>query len=141
MSNEIMRREVQEAIRAGENALQSLYAAKDQLNSAKNWGLFDMIGGGFITTMIKHGKMNEAERAMAAARNSIRNLKKELSDVDQLVDVDLNISDFLSFADYFFDGIIADWMVQSKIKDARFQVDKAIRELNRIKNTLLTLAV
>ena len=57
---------------------------------------------------------------MAAARNSIRNLKKELSDVDQLVDVDLNISDFLSFADYFFDGIIADWMVQSKIKDARF---------------------
>ena len=85
--------------------------------------------------------MNEAERAMAAARNSIRNLKKELSDVDQLVDVDLNISDFLSFADYFFDGIIADWMVQSKIKDARFQVDKAIRELNRIKNTLLTLAV
>ena len=53
----------------------------------------------------------------------------------------LNISDFLSFADYFFDGIIADWMVQSKIKDARFQVDKAIRELNRIKNTLLTLAV
>ena len=78
---------------------------------------------------------------MAAARNSIRNLKKELSDVDQLVDVDLNISDFLSFADYFFDGIIADWMVQSKIKDARFQVDKAIRELNRIKNTLLTLAV
>ena len=100
-----------------------------------------MIGGGFITTMIKHGKMNKAERAMAAARNSIRNLKKELSDVDQLVDVDLNISDFLSFADYFFDGIIADWMVQSKIKDARFQVDKAIRELNRIKNTLLTLAV
>ena len=68
-------------------------------------------------------------------------LFRSLSDVDQLVDVDLNISDFLSFADYFFDGIIADWMVQSKIKDARFQVDKAIRELNRIKNTLLTLAV
>ena len=39
MSNEIMRQEVQEAIRAGENALQSLYAAKDQLNSAKNWTL------------------------------------------------------------------------------------------------------
>ena len=128
------KKEVNEALHAIEETL-------GHLSSAGNWGLFDMIGGGFITTMIKHGKMNEAERAMAAARNSIRNLKKELSDVDQLVDVDLNISDFLSFADYFFDGIIADWMVQSKIKDARFQVDKAIRELNRIKNTLLTLAV
>lgn len=135
------KKEVNEALHAIEETLGHLSRAQDYLSSAGNWGLFDMIGGGFITTMIKHGKMNEAERAMAAARNSIRNLKKELSDVDQLVDVDLNIIDFLSFADYFFDGIIADWMVQSKIKDARFQVDKAIRELNRIKNTLLTLAV
>ena len=135
------KKEVNEALHAIEETLGYLSRSQDYLSSAGNWGLFDMIGGGFITTMIKHGKMNEAERAMAAARNSIRNLKKELSDVDQLVDVDLNISDFLSFADYFFDGIIADWMVQSKIKDARFQVDKAIRELNRIKNTLLTLAV
>ena len=122
------KKEVNEALHAIEETLGHLSRAQDYLSSAGNWGLFDMIGGGFITTM-------------AAARNSIRNLKKELSDVDQLVDVDLNISDFLSFADYFFDGIIADWMVQSKIKDARFQVDKAIRELNRIKNTLLTLAV
>ena len=49
--------------------------------------------------------------------NKMIHLPGELSDVDQLVGVDLNISDFLSFADYFFDGIIADWMVQSKIKD------------------------
>ena len=107
------KKEVNEALHAIEETLGHLSRAQDYLSSAGNWGLFDMIGGGFITTMIKHGKMNEAERAMAAARNSIRNLKKELSD----------------------------WMVQSKIKDARFQVDKAIRELNRIKNTLLTLAV
>ncbi|MEI3292239.1 MAG: hypothetical protein V8R63_01815 [Thomasclavelia ramosa] len=113
------KKEVNEALHAIEETLGHLSRAQDYLSSAGNWGLFDMIGGGFITTMIKHGKMNEAERAMAAARNSIRNLKKELSDVDQLVDVDLNISDFLSFADYFLmESLLIGWFNQrSKMLD------------------------
>ena len=40
MSNELMRKEVQEAVQAGERALQSLYTAKEQLNSAKKLGDF-----------------------------------------------------------------------------------------------------
>ena len=130
------KKEVNEALHAIEETLGHLSRAQDYLSSAGNWGLFDMIGGGFITTMIKHGKMNEAERAMAAARNSIRNLKKELSDVDQLVDVDLNISDFLSFADYFFDGFAVDWMVQERINKARNQVEEAIRRTEEALNQL-----
>ena len=49
MSNEMMKREMQEAVQAGERALQSLYAARDKLGSARNWGIFDMLGGGFWT--------------------------------------------------------------------------------------------
>lgn len=33
---------------------------------------------------------------------------------------------FLSFADLFLDGIIADWMVQRKIDEAIKQVDSGI---------------
>ena len=39
MSNEMMKREMQEAVQAGERALQSLYAARDKLGSARNWGI------------------------------------------------------------------------------------------------------
>lgn len=42
MNNEIMRREMKEAIDAGERALSSLRMAQEKLNSAGNWGLFDM---------------------------------------------------------------------------------------------------
>ena len=42
-----MRQEISEAIRAGERALSSLRAAQDKLGSARNWGIFDMLGGGF----------------------------------------------------------------------------------------------
>ena len=34
MSNEMMKREMQEAVQAGERALQSLYAARDKMGCA-----------------------------------------------------------------------------------------------------------
>ena len=57
-------KEKREAIEAGRRALNSLQAAKENLNSAKNWGLVDMFGGGFFTTMLKHSKMDQAKRNM-----------------------------------------------------------------------------
>ena len=38
-------RERQEAIDAGERALDSLYGARRELASAGNWGLLDLFGG------------------------------------------------------------------------------------------------
>ena len=68
MSNEMMKREMQEAVQAGERALQSLYAARDKLGSARNWGIFDMLGGGFISDFVKHSKMNDAAALMEQAK-------------------------------------------------------------------------
>ena len=58
MSDFMMEREIQEALTAGENALQSLYAASEQLDSARNWGIVDLLGGGFFTDLIKHSKIS-----------------------------------------------------------------------------------
>ena len=53
-------KEKREAIEAGRRALNSLRTAKENLNSAKNWGLVDMFGGGFFTTLLKHSKMDQS---------------------------------------------------------------------------------
>ena len=58
-------KEKREAIEAGYRALNSLNAAKENLNSAKNWGLVDMFGGGFFTTMLKHSKMDQEMYALS----------------------------------------------------------------------------
>lgn len=132
MSNEMMKREMQEAITAGERALQSLYATREKLGSAKNWGLFDLFGGGFITDMIKHSKMNDAESLMEQAKWDLQTFQRELKDVQMNLNLRMEIGSFLSFADFFFDGLVADYMVQSKISDARDQVDDAIEHVQRI---------
>lgn len=122
-----MKQEISEAIRAGERALSSLRAAQDKLGSARNWGIFDMLGGGFITDMVKHSKLNDAAHYIESAKHDILIFQREIRDVSTYLELKLDIGDFLAFADFFFDGIIADYLVQSKIAEASRQVDEAIR--------------
>ena len=105
-------KEKREAIDAGYWAINSLKTARDNLNSAKNWGLLDMFGGGFFSTMLKHSKIDQARQNMEHTKYDLRNFSRELNDVNIACDLNINIGDFLSFADYFFDGFVADWMVQ-----------------------------
>lgn len=136
MGYEVMNQEIREAFTAGERALNSLYAARDKLNSAKNWGIFDMLGGGFFTDMIKHSKIKEAAAIMETAKYNLRAFQRELRDVQQETDLKIEIGSFLSFADFFFDGIVADYLVQSKIGDAREQVENAIQGVSEIMDML-----
>ncbi|MBR4138851.1 MAG: hypothetical protein IKT88_02700 [Lachnospiraceae bacterium] len=138
MSREI---EIREAIAAGELALSTLYLAQEQLNKAKNWGIFDLFGGGFLADIIKHSKMDDAARYMEDAKYQLQRFRKELSDVNGNFNLQLDVGGFLSFADFFFDGILADYLVQSKINDARRQVDDAIIKVQRILDDLKRMQV
>ena len=129
-------KEKREAIEAGRRALNSLQTAKENLNSAKNWGLADMFGGGFFTTMLKHSKMDQAKRNMEQAKYDLRNFSRELNDVNMVCNLNIDTGDFLSFADYFFDGFVVDWVVQDRINNAKRQVEEAIRRTESIVNQL-----
>ena len=129
-------KEIYEAIEAGERALNSLYAAQDKLKSARGWGMLDMFGGGFITDLMKHSKINDASRCMEDAKCHLKKFQKELKDVNLPLNIRMEVGGFLSFADYFFDGIVADYLVQSKIANAREQVDDAIIMVNNVLTTL-----
>ena len=127
MSNDIMRKEMKEAIDAGQRALMSLRQAQDKLGSARNWRVVDLFGGGFLTDMIKHSKINDASRYVEQAKRDLLKFQRELKDVDLPMDIKMEIGGFLSFADFFFDGLVADYLVQSKIANAREQIADAIR--------------
>ena len=89
-----------------------------------------------ITSLIKHSKMNNAQSHMEQAKYDLQKFSKELADVAAYISLDFNAADFLSFADYFFDGLVADWLVQSRINNAGAQVDEAIRRVRDIMGRL-----
>ncbi len=133
------RKEVQEAVVAGTEALGALERAKECLNSAGNWGIVDILGGGLISTFVKHSKMGDASRLVEKARSTLKQFQKELQDVQSLEEIQIETGDFLAFADYFFDGAIADWLMQSRIKKAKRQVEEAIEKVEKILEQLRRL--
>ena len=131
--------EIQEAVQAADNALSHLHTAKDCLRKAGNWGVADLLGGGVITTFLKHNRMDDAKQELDAAKTALRQFAGELADIGEIANLDIQVNDFLSFADYFFDGLVADWLMQKRIREANDQVADAIHQVTEIRSQLLRM--
>lgn len=129
-------KEVQEALSAGENAKRLLGQVQDDLDSARSWGTWDMLGGGLIATMAKHDRLDSAQSSIRAAQRALSDFRTELADVSQLQVPNIQIGEFATFADYFFDGIFSDWYVQSSIKKAQEGVSEVHMKLTAALRTL-----
>lgn len=128
--------EIEEAIVAGRRAAEALSRAESALYSAKSFGLWDMLGGGFISGMLKHSRMNQAQAEMECAQRELARFKKELADVQLTGTINIQFDGMTKFFDLFCDNIFVDMMVQSRIKDmianlqqTRYQVENAVHRL------------
>ena len=122
-------KEIREAISACTETLDHLDRAQTSLQGAGMWGLVDIFGGWFFSTSFKHNKMHEAQADIEKAKRSMRRLSKELADVRQFEQLNVQMGDLVSMADYFFDGAIADWLVQARIGSAREQIRRAQEQI------------
>ncbi len=128
--------EISEAYNAGINAQDKVSLIQGSLKSAANWGTYDMLGGGLIATMAKRGHLDDAQQQMHNFQHSLRDFNRELRDVGESVSFDIQIDQFMSFADWFFDGFFVDWAVQSRINDARNQMSQLEGRINTLMDGL-----
>lgn len=129
--------EIDEALGAVEDALGCLDAAARDLKSAGNWGWFDIFGGGFLTSMLKHGKMETAQRHLSAAQAALGRLADELNDVEGFAGLGPDVGDFLLTADWLFDNAFMDAMVQQRIIESQNRVAQAIAQCEQVRDQLL----
>jgi len=134
-------RELREAIQAGNNAADCLNNALDSLSSAEGWGTWDLFGGGLIADLAKHSRLDDTKYEVERAQTLLRKFKTELADVRINSDIHIETDGFARFADIFFDGFIADWFMQSKIRDSyenvssvKHQVENVINKLTRLES-------
>lgn len=122
-------KELQEAIEAGNHALLQLKKVQDSLGSAQGWGVWDILGGGLIATAIKHSRIDDARQHVHSAQQALHWFIRELKDVNPHLqtDITIDIGGFATFADYFFDGLIMDWIVQSRINESLNNVNNLVR--------------
>ena len=132
------RHEIDEAAAAAEDVSGSLARVIASLESAEGWGTWDMLGGGLLATAVKHSRIDEAREAAHDVQAKLVRFQRELADVQRDANIIIDIGGFEIFADYFFDNLIMDWIVQSKIssalnqsRQAKAQVEQAAARLRQ----------
>ncbi len=129
-------KEVGEALASGQELLDGLDRVVESLKSAKGWGTWDMLGGGIVATAVKHSKIDEARAGMHEVQALLGRFQRELADVTVEAVPAADITAFDTFADYFLDGLIMDWIVQSKIERSLSQVENVRGRVGAIVATL-----
>lgn len=130
--------EIREAIAAGRRAKHAAARAISSLDDANSCATWDVLGGGLFADMAKHASLDDAQEMVEQLQIGLRRFKTELSDISIRCDTDVRIDGFLGFADYFFDGLFADWAVKDKIgralsrmRDTENQIENVLRTLDR----------
>ena len=124
MANEL---QINQALSLTDQLISELDQAERQLSSARNWGFLDVLGGGFITDLIKHSKLNNAKIAMDRVNYLLQELKRVLGGISMPGDYSMNVGGFETFADFFFDSGIVDVYMTAKIMSS-------LNEVRNLKN-------
>ena len=132
----LRRREIREAVQAGNTALKQAGAVLESLDSARGWSTMDLVGGGIWSDLAKYDHLDEAQEQVEQLQVDLRRFKTELADVEINADIQVTIEGFLRFADFFFDNLFTDWEVRDRIDQSIDQVRDTKRQIQRVLDKL-----
>ncbi|MDV3222885.1 hypothetical protein [Intrasporangium sp.] len=127
------RREVAEAVAAGHEAMSGLADALSALQSADGWSDWDTFaGGGFISSSIKHDRMDRASGLIERAQAALVAFGRELDDLG-LPGIVLPSTDGLTRGvDIWFDNIFTDLGVRGRIKSSLTSVQEVLGQVSEV---------
>lgn len=126
------KKELLEARSALERALTQVILVKKEVQSAQNWGLFDIFAGDFFISLLKQNKITRVNEYMEQLKQTLVQAQKELADINMelLTDISNTSSDY--FWDVWFDNIFTDFRVQGQLDKVADQLEKLEHQLKFI---------
>lgn len=132
-------KELREAIAAGKASKADADSAKGHLVDAEDWGTWDMFGGGMLADIAKYDALDSAQAAINRLQTKLSAFRTELVDVSIEAKLQVTIDGFTEFADVFFDGFFADWMVMDQIRTSMESINRVGRQLTEVLGRLTVM--
>lgn len=129
-------KELREAISAGKEVKRGLDKVLESLEKAKSWGTYDMLGGGTVSSMVKHSHLDTARERVAEVQRQISRFHTELADVKLSADFTISTDGMIRFADIFFDSFFIDYSVQNRIRESIRNVENTSSKVSSILSKL-----
>lgn len=143
MTREEQIKEINEAISAGQNALYAIEEAERHLGNARGLGVWDMLGGGLLSGLLKHSQVDKAQEYVNQAQTALQRFQRELKDVNMHIDYGVKFDGTSKAIDLLFDNILVDALIQSRIKEtqenlrqSKVQVQQALQRLQQMKGQM-----
>lgn len=130
-----MQKELRDIKLQADHVLRLIDEALDKIKSASNWGIYDVIAGGMVSSMIKRERMKESNRLMEEIGLALNKLKKEYGDIAWQLPERLSLDLTSELLDVWFDNIFTDLSVQSNLskqKDQLVKLSQQVKELERL---------
>lgn len=142
--------ELSDVIEAGKAVLWALGDAMHSLDSSREWGRYDILGGGMITSLTKHYHIECANQAAERADQALQRLKKSLADgrilsdtfvghVHILADTCIKANGLLGITDIIFDNLISDLLMRDRIVQSQENTKRTYDYLDGIVERLRRL--
>ena len=130
-------KEIQEAVEAGYLVLDQLKSALRSLDGASSWGFMDIVGGGILSTAMKHSSLDKAQKKIALLKINLYKFQKEVQDVQGFQVKAVTLCDGTIVMDYLFDNIFTDMFVQSKIRESEKSLQQVKCKIEQIMDCVL----
>ncbi len=133
------KKELEEAVNAGHSASASASEAIQYLQKAEDLFGWDIFLDSILVDLQKHDYLDKAQKAGEQMQQKLRLFKSELADVSFSENMDVQIDGFLSFADFFFDGLFTSIAVRDRIRNSKFRIEDVRSKIYRTVNILETM--
>lgn len=112
-------------------------SALDSITSAKNWGIYDILGGGILSSLFKHDKINNTKSIIDNLNIKLESLKEKLHGVNLVYESkNLDLCTSNHTFDVLFDNIFTDLYVQDKINNTYLDIKVLIDNLNVLRSEI-----
>lgn len=130
------RTELLEAIAAGETARATCRAVVAALDDAGEGTAWDMLG----SDASKRGHLDDAQELVNKLQAQLNKFRNEVTDVAVRENIHVSMGSFTRFADFFFDGLFAEWAVKEHIQSALEQAEQTLEQIEDILRNLSAMA-
>lgn len=130
--------EISEAQRVAQGVQGTAESALEHLDSAEGWATYDIWArGGIISHMMKYDHIDNAQEAFNRLSYQIKDLKKELADINIFQTINnVGIDSTTRMFDFWFDNIFTDLNVRDKIREDQDEVYRLKRGISDIMTKL-----
>lgn len=129
------KREIKEATEVALQVEKLIIVARKDLERVERFGYQEMYGSGSYSSYAKKRYIDKAIKGAMKINYALNKLDKELSDIYSQY-VFLSIYKYQNFIDSFYDHLITDWVLVSKLSNAMSALVTAENQIKRIMATL-----